>query len=133
MGLADRPSEPAPRSGARCHARLEGLPIADARSPENLGTLTAAEVEELAQRHIQSMAGVVAAKRALQSLLADLGETRADARTITVLHDPDGAPRLSRHPRLPLGLGPIHLSITHTRTHAYALVTSNSLQEKSKR
>jgi len=104
----------------RCRSRVEGVLIAEAAS--RVEDLTEPEIEHLDGRAPQSTAAVVAAKLALRGLFADLGVPATGPQDFRLDHEADGAPAVRRHPPLPPGYGPVHVSITHTRTHAYALV-----------
>lgn len=104
----------------RCRSRVEGVVIAEAALRTE--HLTPQEATDLAGRAPQSLAAVVAAKTALCGLFADLGSPRSRPADFVLTHDPDGAPAVRRHPPLPPGYGAVYISITHTRTRAYALV-----------
>ena len=80
------------------------------------------EREAMSRRHVQSLAGIVAAKKAIIRLA---GEPPCDTgpADIRIGHDERGAPVVEALPanlasRLP---GKLHVSITHTREFAWGL------------
>jgi len=113
------------------HSRLEVVRIADveaSRSEIAARCFCQAELAELATRRTQTMAGFLAAKRALVGLFSSLWETDQLSEIDFVLsHDERGAPRLvvvgsdlSSDERAPILRA--ELSISHTRETAYGLV-----------
>jgi len=130
------PSRP---RGYECRAVLEMVPIAEVaakRAQIEAQFFSAAERDELKSRHVQSVAGGLALKRALCALFHQrfAGFSFGPAHFM-LRHDPDGAPRIA-------GLPPpwpavttarrerLFVSITHTKLEAAGLVVHQQEREQ---
>jgi phosphopantetheinyl transferase (holo-ACP synthase) len=88
---------------------------------------TPAEREELAGRHVQSLAGNLALKQALVALLAaEAPESPVRSTELELRHRPDGAPELVRGPLALRAAADgrarqLYVSISHTRSRAVGL------------
>jgi phosphopantetheinyl transferase (holo-ACP synthase) len=82
---------------------------------------TPAELEAIAGRRVQTLAGLLALKRALVALYRAAAPARPCRPVDFVLaHRESGAPYVALAPPLPAG-GPPAVSISHTRGWAYGL------------
>lgn len=108
----------------RSGARLESIAVAAVeaeRRPIEDAHFSPAEIADLGRRRVQSLAGFLAAKRALSRLwAASASGTAALPREFELGHHASGAPRLVAAPT-GIALEEALLSISHTRHWAYAL------------
>jgi phosphopantetheinyl transferase (holo-ACP synthase) len=126
-GEAGPPSQEAPDTAPPVRSRLKSLAVASAASGRALiekRHFSPAEIAELGERPVQSLAGFLALKSALVALWADAGvATPAAPRDFEISHHPGGAPRIASAPPGPAG---VFVSISHTRTWAYGLAALSS-------
>ena len=102
--------------------RLRSLAVGDAvrgRAQIEARLFSAAELDELGARQVQSLAGSLALKSALVALWGDAGVSPPPSpRDFVLSHVPGGAPCIVQAPPGPRGA---LVSIAHTRTWAYGL------------
>jgi phosphopantetheinyl transferase (holo-ACP synthase) len=90
------------------------------------------ETDRLNNAPLQTIAGMIALKRALKKLIAAVCGARTGAKEIVLSHDKNGAPRLvalAQKAGMPDKKN-IRISISHSKTHAYGLAV---LQQREKR
>lgn len=79
----------------------------------------------LAHASAQTIAGIIALKRALVSLVRATSTSVVAARDIELSHAGNGAPRLLSFAKKRGAVAPfkkdIRLSVSHTKTHAFAI------------
>jgi len=107
------------------HTALASVALNDVRrDPDTAarGQLVPAEIDHLAGRAPQSLAGFLALKRALTDLALELDpSTPADPLAFTLDHGPSGEPRVVSAPPRVAARGRLAVSISHTRCRAYGL------------
>ncbi|HEY5997766.1 MAG TPA: 4'-phosphopantetheinyl transferase superfamily protein [bacterium] len=102
-------------------SRLKSLAVAAAargRAQIEARHFSPAELADLGERSVQSVAGFLALKSALVVLWADAGAPLPVPRDFELRHQPGGAPVVVSAPP---GPGGVHVSISHTRAWAYGL------------
>ncbi len=113
----------------RIYSQVERIAMADVAAQRDLFEaqyLTEAEIEATANRHVQTVAGFVAVKRALCTLYARLGLGKWSERDFVLTHTANGAPTIiscppCRHDESGAPALGLHISIAHTKQHAYGL------------
>jgi phosphopantetheinyl transferase (holo-ACP synthase) len=99
---------------------------------ERMMSFSPEERRQLADAPVQTIAGRLAAKQAVRTLLAETASPAVSDADFEIVADAHGAPHLRDWPALALraALSPrseLGLSISHTRDHAYGLAV---LQER---
>jgi phosphopantetheine--protein transferase-like protein len=105
-------------------SRLETLAVAEVEAERRQieeRFFSPAEIGDLGNRRVQSLAGFLTLKRALAALGVDTGcATAAGPRDFELSHHANGAPRLVAVPE-GIALADVFVSISHTRQWAYGL------------
>jgi phosphopantetheinyl transferase (holo-ACP synthase) len=124
--VARQPREGSATAGP-ARARLATLSVAAAEAGRRRieqRHFSPAELGDLGNRRVQSLAGALALKRALVALWAAAGcDAAVEPREFELSHHDSGAPRLVAAPR-GLALADVLVSISHTRGWAYGLAAS---------
>lgn len=116
---------------------LEIVPLAGvkrARSGIMRRNFSPTETDRLKNVPLQSIAGMLALKKAVAKMAADVCGVRMSGKEFVLSNDKNGAPRLVALPAKS-GVGmpdkkDIRISISHSKTHAYGLAV---LQQREKR
>ena len=116
---------------------LEIVPLAGvrrARSDIMWRNFSSKETDRLNNAPLQSIAGMIALKKALAKMAAAVCGVRMSGKEIVLSNDKNGVPRLVALPAKS-GAGmpdkkDIRISISHSKTHAYGLAV---LQQRKKR
>jgi phosphopantetheinyl transferase (holo-ACP synthase) len=90
------------------------------------------ETDRMFNAPVQTIAGMIALKRALKKMIAVVYGASTGAKEIVLSHDKSGAPRLVALPQkagMPEKKN-IRVSVSHSKTHAYGLAV---LQQRGKR
>jgi holo-[acyl-carrier-protein] synthase len=91
------------------------------------------KTEKLNSAPLQTIAGVIALKKALVKMITAVCGKRMSGKDIVLSHDKNGAPRLIAMPEI-AGVGMpdkknIRISVSHTKTHAYGLAVLHSREK----
>ncbi|HOE67995.1 MAG TPA: hypothetical protein PLO62_15860 [Candidatus Hydrogenedentes bacterium] len=113
----------------RIYSQVERIAVPDVASRRNsieTQCLTETEIEATANRHVQTVAGFVAVKRALCGVCARLGLGEWSERDFVLTHTANGAPRIAACPKRLCDengapMPGLYISIAHTKQHAYGL------------
>ncbi len=127
----------AARLDARCGAQgaarivasfLEIVPVAHVKRSRAVmmkENLSRSEIVRLAHAPAQTIAGIIALKRALVSLVRATSTSAVTVNEIELSHSRSGAPRLISFAKKRGAAAPakkdIRLSVSHTKTHAFAI------------
>jgi phosphopantetheinyl transferase (holo-ACP synthase) len=87
------------------------------------------EIAGLGDVPLQSIAGMIALKKALAKMALAAGGVRVNRNKIVLSHKKNGAPRLVSMPKCPGMRGKPLLSVSHTKTHAYGFAVLSQIRK----